>query len=177
MESRRVLATIACLTLGCSPGAAQGFGSISAAAMRNAGADRNRPAISVGVGGLTRFLGGELGVDFTVPSCDGCVSALSGSLLIGPQVGPARPYVAVGGALLRTEIGGLAPVSEGDLAASGGGGVMFFPKGRVGLRADLRLFRNLTRGSPAEWEPGLVAPATFWRLAGGVAFRWGDSGH
>ncbi len=173
----RVLLFAACLAaLRSSPAGAEGFGSVSVGRAFNTKADKSRPAIDLAIGGAWRWLGGEFAVDFAVPSCDGCVSVVSANLLIGPNVRIARPFVTLGGALLRTNIEGFAPPFNGlhDLGASAGGGLMVFPKGPVGFRADMRVFRNLSRSGESPWRPTSLVPSTFWRLSAGVAFRRGD---
>ncbi len=171
----RALLVVCLAALGSSVATAEGFASVSVGRMVNTKADKTRPAIDLAIGGAWRWLGGEFGAGFAVPSCDGCVSVLSAHVLIGPKLQIARPFVTVGGALLRTNIEGFGP-SNGlnDVGASAGGGFMVFPKGPVGFRADVRAVRNLTRTGKSLEFPGSLVPSTFWRLSAGVAFRWGE---
>jgi hypothetical protein len=84
-----------------------------------------------------------------------------------------RPYVSAGAVLMRTRIDDTSGplVRSRVLGMNVGGGAMGFLTPRVGLRWDLRYFRNLSE----EEDPGSTIGDThlsFWRIKMGVVVRY-----
>jgi opacity protein-like surface antigen len=120
--------------------------------------DRNRMTFGFGVGGMA---GGIFGAEFDFGytrnfyAKDGAVVTKSNlitampALVIGIPVGGQsgvgiRPYVLAGAGLLRRDLdfNTLDTVSRNDFGYELGGGVMGYFTDHVGLRGDLRYFRN-----------------------------------
>ena len=105
-------------------------------------------------------------------------------LLIDPAAGHAgavelvdiglRPYLTVGGGLVRTEVNGhpapgLVPkISDGNAGLNGGVGVMGFLSDHVGLRGDVRYFRDFRESPPGTVQFGAFH---FWRASLGLVLR------
>jgi len=138
---------------------------------------------------LTRMSGGIFGLEadlgytsqFYSPAASydatRVVTAM-GNLVIGVPVGGqaglgVRPYVLAGVGLIRRTASGLAgtpDVSENDLGYDLGGGVMIFFADHVGVRGDLRYFRNFQ----ASLAPPDITKGTFnfSRAAAGLVLRF-----
>lgn len=107
------------------------------------------------------------------------VGTLMGNVIVAMPTDPARPglrFFAVGGlGLLRArldDVEGFLPVRSNMLGMNVGGGAEGFLTNRVGLRWDLRHFRELSRGS----DPLGAGPTElrFWRASMGVVIKIGD---
>lgn len=151
--------------------------------------DRNRAAFGFGVGGMA---GGIFGAEFELSytpnfyAKDGTVVTKSNlltampALIIGVPVGGQsgvgiRPYVLAGAGLLRRDldIGVLDSLSSNDWGYTLGGGVMGYFSDHVGLRGDLRYFRNFKVDDISltgiDFEKGTF---NFGRASIGVLFRF-----
>jgi opacity protein-like surface antigen len=151
--------------------------------------DRNR----VAVGGTFGVMGGgvfgmELDVSYTRNFYPPLVGDDSGGNLVtlvpslvlgipvGGQGGPGiRPFVLAGAGLVRRnfDVGSLISVSRNDWAYTLGGGVMGFFTDHIGIRGDIRYFRNfqvdeLSLGG-VDFDAGAF---DFSRASGGVVFRF-----
>ena len=121
----------------------------------------------------------EIEDDFGELGSEGSVTTLMGNLLVGAPLGRLRPYGTVGAGLMRSNIGFfdvLDDLSRNDFGINYGGGLMLFLGDNVGLRGDIRQFRNIRNEDigddfpePNDLELG---DFTFWRLTAGVTFRW-----
>jgi opacity protein-like surface antigen len=121
----------------------------------------------------------EIEDDFGELGAEGSVTTLMGNLLVGAPLGRLRPYGTVGAGLMRSNIGFFDvfdDLSSNDFGINYGGGLMLFLGDNVGLRGDIRQFRNIRNEDldddfpePNDLELGEF---TFWRLTGGVTFRW-----
>jgi opacity protein-like surface antigen len=98
----------------------------------------------------------------------------------GPRGQGARPFVSGGAGLMRTSVTGpgdlFDDVSRNDFALNVGGGLQGMFNEHVGIRADVRYFRDLTGENddgfildPTEFDLG---DFTFWRATVGVSFRF-----
>ena len=78
------------------------------------------------------------------PTADSNVLTFMTNLMIGPKIGPARPYVVGGVGLVKSHVELTAPsLLETDNSSFGwdmGGGLMVFFGEHVGVRGDLRWF-------------------------------------
>lgn len=113
---------------------------------------------------------------------DSNVTTLMGNLIVGVPLGGTggpgfRPYGTVGIGLLRTKLqsaGQLFDVDSNDFGVNFGGGVMGFFNDSVGLRGDVRYFRNIANTHDInvggfDFDLGSF---NFWRGTGGVVFRF-----
>jgi hypothetical protein len=102
-----------------------------------------------------------------------------GNLIVGIPVGGThgtglRPYLTVGGGLVRTEVNGhpapgfIPKISDGNAGLNGGVGVMGFLSDHVGLRGDVRYFRDFRESPPETVQLGAFH---FWRASFGLVFR------
>ena len=107
---------------------------------------------------------------------DNNVTTLMGNIVIGPRFsdGRGRLYVAGGAGLMKTRVvdrDDFFDVDRNDFGVNAGGGLLFFFNDRLGLRGDLRYFRNL-RDPVGEDEFDLeVGEFDYWRGAVGLSFR------
>jgi hypothetical protein len=170
----------------CTPASASAEWFVFPFAAGNSGGDTTRH--STAVGGAFGWMGGLFGGEVEAARSphffddgEGFRTAhrtmtYTGTFLSGPRIGRWRPYGAVGYGLLRSEIeevGGLAAVSDDRGALHAGGGLMWAPHQRVGLRADVRYIRALDDEEPAgNVFAERFAEFSYWRAGGGVVIRW-----
>jgi opacity protein-like surface antigen len=115
---------------------------------------------------------GELGAE-------GSVTTLMGNLLISAPLGRFRPYGTVGAGLMRSNlklIDIFDDITRNDFGVNYGVGAMVFLTEGIGLRGDARRFRSLRNEDEGSGlpEPGdlKLGDFGFWRISGGVTFRW-----
>jgi opacity protein-like surface antigen len=144
----------------------------------------------IGAGGLVSFefegarttLGGF--TDVPVVDLNARVSTFMGNVMVRLPGGAVQPYATVGAGLVRLTgsvdvpfLGSVFSASADDIGWNFGGGVMFFPSEKIGLRADIRRFQT---GNIA-WDDitsigGLdnlpLPEVNFWRETGGVTFKF-----
>lgn len=103
------------------------------------------------------------------------VTSLSANLVLGVGAGPVRPYVTGGVGLLRSRIdtaGDLFDeISENDLGANVGGGLIVMVHENVGLRGDVRYFRGFDDIDVGDLAIDLD-DFDFWRAYAGLAFKF-----
>jgi opacity protein-like surface antigen len=93
------------------------------------------------------------------------VISISGGAILGPTIGPVKPYVAFGAGNLHLNVTGISSVvvpnpesiSNNYFTFNAGGGVMGFFTDHFGVRADLRYYRAF--GIKIE---DLETPASSW---------------
>jgi opacity protein-like surface antigen len=102
------------------------------------------------------------------------VTTLSANLIVGAPMGGqwgvgVRPYAAAGIGLVRMAVEGgpTANVIRNDAGFNLGAGLMGFMNDNVGLRGDLRYFRNFD-----QIEQLNIGHFNFWRGTVGVVLRW-----
>lgn len=195
----RVRTTIAALALAIAPSAAwadgyfvpfigANFGGDVGRPLSETVNDRNRFSWGFGVGGMA---GGIFGAEFdfgytnnfyasngTVVTKSNLITAMP-ALVIGIPIGGTtgggvRPYFLAGAGLLRrdVDINTVTSVSSNDFGYELGGGVMGYFSDHVGLRGDLRYFRNFKADidlSGVDIERGTF---NFGRASLGVLFRF-----
>lgn len=109
------------------------------------------------------------------PGTANSVLSLMTNLLIGPGVGPVRPYVLGGVGLIRPHVesvaGSLTGLTTGKNAIGYdmGAGVIFLFGGHVGIRGDLRRFRTLQKINLLIFEGQKL---DFWRASAGLALAF-----
>jgi opacity protein-like surface antigen len=118
--------------------------------------------------------------DFALIS-NSSVSTYMFNAIIGVPVGGqqgmgVRPYGSIGIGAIRSDVEsdlGLVDATNTDFGWNIGAGAIGFFSDAVGARGDVRYFRSLQN----ELEDGPIADNIdrfgFWRLTGGVVFRWG----
>jgi hypothetical protein len=197
---RRLSMTIAALALAIAPSAAwadgyfvpfigANFGGDVGRPLRETVDERNRLAWGFGVGGMA---GGIFGAEFdfgythnfyasngTFVTKSNLITAMPALVIgipVGGQSGPGiRPYVVAGAGLLRRDLDftTIDTLSRNDWGYTLGGGVMGYFSDRVGLRGDLRYFRNFKVDdidiTGVDFERGTF---NFGRASLGVLFRF-----
>jgi opacity protein-like surface antigen len=164
---------------------AEGYVSPWAGVNFGSSVDNGRASFGVNAGGMgAGIIGGEVDFGYS-PSFFGTendfgnntVIDLMGNIIIGIPVGGTRgagirPYVTAGLGLIRTQIDGgtLAQVSSSnnDFGWDAGAGVMGYFNDHVGLRGDLRYFRNMNGDVINDIDFGSFH---FWRGSIGVVIR------
>ncbi|MPZ17161.1 MAG: outer membrane beta-barrel protein [Luteitalea sp.] len=149
--------------------------------------------VSVAGGGV---VSGELDLGFTpgqgldgIPllDIDASMTTIMGNLLVRAPTGNVQPYGSGGIGLMRLSLSadvpilgdiGLGSVHSNELAWNAGGGAVFFAGDRVGIRGDVRYFRafdttlNLSDFTDFDIDDIPLPGFDFWRLTGGVTFRF-----
>jgi Outer membrane protein beta-barrel domain len=151
------------------------------------------PASSVSFGADIGYMGaGAVGfeVDFnvapnfykdTTTAFDGNVTSLMANVIVGAPIGGThgigvRPYVSGGAGLLRSRVDDagqfFGQITSNDWGIDVGGGVMGFLSDNVGLRGDIRYFRDLQDRNAGNGVDLGLGKFDFWRATGGVTFRF-----
>lgn len=141
-----------------SPFLGANFGGSVGTPLREAARDRNRATFGVALGAMGGgIFGVELDVAYTAnfytqgeaPGTGSNLLTLVPTIIVGIPIGGQqgaglRPYLVAGAGMLRRDVhlGSLASVTRSDLAYALGGGVMGFFSDRLGVRGDLRYYRN-----------------------------------
>lgn len=104
------------------------------------------------------------------------VSTLMGHILLGGHLGgKGRLYLSVGGGLLKSRaesIDQFFDVSRNDFGVSGGAGAMGFFSDHVGVRGDIRYFRNIGDDEPDNEFDINFGNFSFWRGTGGIVLKF-----
>lgn len=101
-------------------------------------------------------------------------TSLMANLMISAPRGAFRPYGVAGVGMLKTFVDDVDDAFDVDRNALGfniGGGVMGFFTDRVGIRGDLRYFRQMTEADDDELDFN-VTSFRFWRGTVGLSFRF-----
>ena len=145
-----------------APAAAQGF--ISPLLGYDFGDDSSCPAIAgcedkhlnigAGVGTMGPVLGLELDISYAKdffgagPGYASSVLTVMSNLIVGPEIGPVRPYATGGIGLIKSHVSTdpvvLFDSSNNSFGWNIGGGVMVFLGEHVGVRGDIRHFHTFT---------------------------------
>jgi opacity protein-like surface antigen len=102
------------------------------------------------------------------------VVTLSANLILATP-GPVRVYGTVGGGLLKTRLEDpdrLFDVDSNDFGINAGGGLLFFFSDHVGLRGDIRYFRDLSDDDPDGEFDLDFGQVSYWRAVGGITFKF-----
>jgi len=100
--------------------------------------------------------------------------SLMGNVILSTPRGAFRPYATAGVGMLKTYVDGPDDAFDLDRNALGfnlGGGVFGFFTDRVGIRGDVRYFRQMTEADDDELDFDVTA-FRFWRGSVGVSFRF-----
>jgi len=101
-------------------------------------------------------------------------TSLMANVVLSAPRGAFRPYAVGGVGLLKTFVDDVDDAFDVDRNALGfniGGGVMGFVTDRVGIRGDLRYFRQMTEAAGDELDFNVTA-FRFWRGTVGVSLRF-----
>lgn len=102
-------------------------------------------------------------------------SSLMANVVLSAPAGAFRPYGTAGVGLINTSIDDVDDIFEVDRNALGfnvGGGVMAFFTDRVGIRGDLRYFRQMSESDEDDEVDFDLGAFRFWRGTVGVSFRF-----
>jgi opacity protein-like surface antigen len=186
MMRRHSLALAVLLLLGVGSAQAEtlltGFGGVAF----SGATDRSRGTYGAALG----FLGGGVfGFEFefaTTPEffgnaedeglfTDNNVATLMGSILLAAPAGPVRIYGAAGAGLLKTRLadpGRLFSIDSNDFGINVGGGLIAYLGDHVGLRADIRYFRDLQDVDPDGEFDLDFGNVDYWRAVAGITFKF-----
>ena len=169
-----------------APAPAQAEGFISPWAGVNFGDDEIEGKGSFGVTGGwmgAGVIGGEVlfgySPDIFGDVIDNSAIDLMGNVIVGVPIGGTsgvgfRPFASAGIGLLRTHIAGigsLGDLDENNLGINVGAGVMGFFGDHVGLRGELRYFRDINTEDEGPGVTVDLGAFDFWRASIGVVFR------
>jgi opacity protein-like surface antigen len=166
---------------------ADGFFSPWTGANFSQSAGDGRAAFGVSAGAMgAGILGGEVDFGYS-PNYFGTNSfvgssnllSLMGNVMIGVPVGGTsgpgvRPYVTVGAGLIRTDIDGVledSGLSDNRFGMNAGAGVMGYFNDHVGLKGEVRYFRNLKDNSAPNDFNIDFGGFHYWRAAVGLVLR------
>lgn len=106
--------------------------------------------IGLGLGTMGSVLGFELDISYAkgffgeAPGYSSSVLTVMSNILLGPQIGPVRPYGSGGAGLIKTNVSAdpatLLDSSNNALGWNIGGGAMIFVTDNIGIRGDIRHF-------------------------------------
>lgn len=102
-------------------------------------------------------------------------SSLMANVVLSAPAGAFRPYGTAGVGLINTSIDDADDIFELDRNALGfnvGGGVMAFFTDRVGVRGDLRYFRQMSESNEDDEVDFDLGAFRFWRATVGASFRF-----
>lgn len=118
------------------------------------------------------FEGDDDDVDFIDSSN---YSSLMANVVLSTPMGAVRPYATAGLGMINTSIDDVDDIFELDRNALGfnaGGGIMAFFTDRVGVRGDLRYFRQLSESDEDDEVDFDLGAFRFWRATVGASFRF-----
>ena len=183
---RRCLSAIGVLfLLGASPARAEtmltGFGGVAL----GGSTDRTRGTCGGSIGFLGHGIVGFEAEFATTPEFFGKASGdvftknnvltLMGSVLLAAPAGPVRVYGAAGAGLLKTRLNDpdrLFSIDSNDFGINVGGGLIAYLGDNVGLRADVRYFRDLQdTDRDGAFDMGL-GNVSYWRVVGGITLKF-----
>lgn len=187
---KHVTALVVCLLL-VAPTAARADWLLTPYAGLTFGGDSQNEQLNLG--GSVAWLGaGVFGVEFDASITpdffdtdddefddveDSNVSTVMGNLMLSIPVQSAgiRPYVAAGLGLIRaraTSVGNVFDIDDNSFGFNVGGGIVGQFNDHVGLRGDLRYFRNLQDSDEGDNTDIDLGGFNFWRGTVGLAFRF-----
>lgn len=112
-----------------------------------------------------------------VPLEDSNVSTVMGNLMIAAPIerSGVRPYASGGLGLIRaraTSVGNVFDVDDNSFGVNIGGGVVGQVNPRIGIRGDVRYFRNIQDSDEGDNVDIDLGGFNFWRTSLGVTFRF-----
>jgi opacity protein-like surface antigen len=135
-----------------------------------------RANFGVSVGSTRTLFGVEEDIAFAkhffgdAPTTDNSVFSAMTNLMVGPGVGPVRPYVLGGVGLIRPHVSSANLTADKNAAGFDlGGGVNLYPTAHVGVRGDLRHFHTLQNVDVLIFTGQRL---DFWRVSLGLALKF-----
>jgi opacity protein-like surface antigen len=111
---------------------------------------------------------------FAVP--DSNLTTLMGNLMFSGAVGgKSRIYGSAGGGLMKSSVDDaddFFDVSRNDFGVNAGGGIIIGLSDKVGIRGDIRYFRNIGDDEPDNEFDIDFGSFSYWRGTGGIAFTF-----
>ena len=189
MIGRSVLVLGAVMVLGATTAGAEVMLTPFAGAAFGGVTDRTRPTYGLALGFLGQGVVGFEAEFATIPEFFGDsatagaftknnVVTLMGSVLLAIPAGPVRVYGAAGAGLMKTRVQAadtFFDVSSSDFGINVGGGVIGYIGSHVGLRADIRYFRDLSDLHPTGDSTVFnlaLGKVDYWRAVGGLTFKF-----
>lgn len=189
MTGRSMLAMSAVMLLGATTARAEVMLTPFAGAAFAGSTDRTRATYGLALGFLGKGVIGFEAEFATTPEFFGDSTAsdlftkndvvtLMGSVLLAIPAGPVRLYGAAGAGLMKTRIEAanvFFDVNSSDFGVNVGGGVIGYVGSHVGLRADVRYFRDLSDLTPSGDLPEFdlaLGKVSYWRAVGGLTFKF-----
>ena len=147
------------------------------------------PGLGISFGNMGKIIGGETEFAYHPQLIDNTANSLeknrvytfSANTLIGPTIGRVKPYGAIGAGDLFLNVTRLSSLvipnpeslSNNYFTINMGGGVIGFPTGHLGVRADLRYFRAYGFKITDLATTGLALDRfDFWRASFGIALKF-----
>ena len=148
-----------------------------------------KPGFGVALGGTGSIIGGEVELSYYPELLDNAANALtknkvvtfSGNTLIGPTIGPVKPYAAIGAGSLYLNVTSLSnaivptetSISNYYFAFNVGGGIFGYFSSHFGVRGDLRYYRAFGFDVSKIQTTGLsLDHFDFWRANIGLAIKF-----
>lgn len=103
------------------------------------------------------------------------VVTLMGSVLLAAPAGPVRIYGAAGAGLLKTRLSDpdrLFSIDSNDFGINVGGGLIVYLGDHVGLRGDIRYFRDLQDPDPDGRFDIELGHLDYWRAVAGLTIKF-----
>jgi opacity protein-like surface antigen len=104
------------------------------------------------------------------------LTTLMGNLMFSGAMGDkSRIYVSAGGGLMKSSVddaGDFFDVSRNDFGVNAGGGILVGITDKVGIRGDIRYFRNIGDPEPDNEFDIDFGSFSYWRGTGGIAFTF-----
>jgi hypothetical protein len=103
------------------------------------------------------------------------VLTLMGNIILAAPAGPVRIYGTAGAGLLKTRLEDpdrLFSIDSNDFGINVGGGLIVFLGNHVGLRGDVRYFRDLQDADPDGEFDLDFGNVDYWRGVGGITLRF-----
>ena len=148
-----------------------------------------KPGYGVTFGGFGAIVGGETEIAFYPEVIDNSTNGLtkskvisfSAGMLIGPTLGPTKPYFAIGAGNLNLNVTGISSIvipnpesiSNNYFTFNTGGGIMGYFSDHFGVRGDLRYFRAFGFKFEDLEDAGLAFDKfNFWRASFGLVVKF-----
>jgi hypothetical protein len=107
---------------------------------------------------------------------DNNLTTLMGNIVLGGRVGDnSRVYASAGGGLMKPRVDSaddFFDVDRNDFGVNAGGGIILGLSDRLGIRGDVRYFRNVGDPEPDNEFDIDFGNFSYWRATGGLAFTF-----
>jgi hypothetical protein len=180
------------MVLGAHDAAAQGFINPFAGTTLTSpsvNGTKSKPGFGVAFGSLGGFFGADTEIAYYPEVLDKAANGLaksraftfSGDMLIGPKIGPVKPYAAGGAGNMWVNVTSVKSIfipnpesiSNSYFTVNVGGGVVALLAPHFGVRGDARYFRAFGFNTTDLSGAGLkLSHFDFWRAAGGLVLTF-----